>query len=110
MNVRWCGPAPVRATKRVEEVVALGVPRLEQLDLHAAAEVADEHLHRTEPERLPARQHGAAEHAGEEAHRRRRVGRGERDVIEIGVDAHVGAHAVAGARRVGMRRRCRHAS
>ena len=58
-------------------------------------DVADEHLDRAEPERLPSRQHGSAEHAGEEAHRGRGVGRGERDVIEIGVHPGSAAHAPA---------------
>ena len=83
LNVRWCGPHRARDETR-EEVVALGVPGFEQLDLHAAVEIADEHLNRAKAERLPSRQHGPAEHAGEEAQRRRGVGRGERDVIEIG--------------------------
>ena len=45
--------------------------------------VAEPHLHRPEADRLAAEDDGAAERAGEEAQRVRRVGGRERDVVEV---------------------------
>ena len=67
-----------------EEVVSLDIPRLEQLDRHAVAVVgAEPHLHRPEPDRLPAEDDRATELTGEETQCGRSIGRGERDVVEV---------------------------
>ncbi len=48
------------------------------------------HLHRAEADRLAAEQDRAAELAGEELQRRRGVGRGQRDVVEVVAVGHAG--------------------
>ena len=79
-----------------EEVVLLDGPRFEELDRHpVAVGCADEHLHRAEPDRLPAEDHGPAERAREEAQRFGGVGRGERDVVEVVAGAHGGGRLAA---------------
>src|SRR5262249_33437137 len=67
-----------------EEVVLVDGPWFQELDGHAVAVARSEpDLHRTEPGALPAEEDGPAEAAGEEAQSVRRVGRGERDVVEV---------------------------
>ena len=94
LNVRWCGPAPWRATNRARKSLCSGSPRFEQLDAHAVAGVvADPHLHRAEPDDWPPKM-TVPPSAGQEPQRVRRVGGGERDVIEV-----VGVHDGVARRR-----------
>ena len=87
-------PGNAAGDETSEEIAVFRLPGLEQLDLHPTGAIADEHLHRTEADGLTSGQDGSAQHSGEEAHGRRGIGRGERDMIEIGaLLAHTGALA-----------------
>jgi hypothetical protein len=78
------GPVAVAGEESRKEVVAIDLPRFEQLDRHAVAGVgAEPHLHRPETDRLASEDDASAEVASEKAQGGGRVGGGERDVIEI---------------------------
>ena len=62
LNVRWCGPAPWRATKRARKSLrSVAHGSSSSMLMPSPVGVADPHLHRAEADRLAAEDDGAAE-------------------------------------------------